>query len=50
MVINAHSSKSAGIQTVVDTLVIFLMIWILVGIYIIYSAQGQIKKWAQQEH
>jgi hypothetical protein len=35
---------------VIETGIITLFLWILIGQYIIYKAQGQIKSWAQEEH
>lgn len=49
-VANSHFVTSDSMKAVIETLSIFLLLWIIVGNYIIYNAQSQIKRWAQQEH
>lgn len=50
ILVNFHYLNSKNLQKAIESTIFFLIIWVVIGYFIIYNAQSQIKTWAEQEH
>lgn len=48
-IVNIQYLKSANLEQMIEVSLVAFVLWILIGIFLIYSAQGMMKQWYQFE-
>ena len=44
-IVNINYFHSTNIETMIEAAFIAFMLWILLGAFLVYQAQGQMKRW-----